>query len=239
MSVEANLKESLTISKEKSTIEKDSTSKSSNTKPPIDIVTETEILKKIAKHCSTWSQISNAYAVCIVIFGISAISTSVLVSIYTGQENIIRVEIIKVLACISTISLSILTAFNLVSNASNARNAWRSLNAAMMMYKAGSMSIQDLIEQYQKGENQVGNLSFSYGTNSDKPATYSHDIKGKSEEQGNVFEDKIFVGKPNDNEGKQNDNINKQNNHTDKPNDNAIKQKDEAVESKAIIGKQP
>jgi hypothetical protein len=157
------------------------TGKSFNKKPFITVETEAEILDKIQKHCNSWDQISTAYNVCIIIFGISAVSTSVLVSIYTGQAELISVGAVKVLACISTISLSILTAFNLVSNGTNARTAWRSLNAAMMMYKAGSISIQQLIEQYQKGESQVGNLSFNYGTNSDKPATYSNDIQGKDD----------------------------------------------------------
>lgn len=173
-----------TVSKEeKLTIASVDSSNDLNRKPPITVETETEILNKIERHCETWNNISIAYNVCIVVFGVAAVSTSVLVSIYTGQKDLISVETIKILACISTICLSILTAFNLVSNAGNARTAWRSLNAAMMMYKAGSLSMQQLIEQYQKGESQLGNLSFSYGTNSDKPATYSHDIKGKNSDQ--------------------------------------------------------
>jgi hypothetical protein len=45
-----------------------------------------------------------------------------------------------------------------------------------MLYAAGSISIQQLIEQYQKGENQFGSFTFTYGSTNDKPATYAQDI---------------------------------------------------------------
>ncbi|MGI8635166.1 MAG: hypothetical protein ACR2KZ_07155 [Segetibacter sp.] len=59
----------------------------------------------------------------IIIFGLAAVSTSVLVSIYTGNEQLMKVSTIKVMACISTIFLGVLTAFNLVTNSTNAKNA--------------------------------------------------------------------------------------------------------------------
>ena len=153
-------------------------------KPTITIEKEKEIIDEIEKHCSYWRMLGNIYIGCIVVFGLAAVSTSVLVSIYTGSdEQIIKVSTIKIMACISTISLAILTAFNLVTNSNNARNAWRSLNAALMLYAAGSISIQQLIEQYQKGENQLGSFSFSYGTNTDRPGTYAHDIVASNEER--------------------------------------------------------
>lgn len=146
--------------------------------PPISVEQESKILTDIQRYCTMWSTIANAYNVCIVILGVAAISTSVLVSIYTGTNiDVISIKTLKVLACISTISLGLMTAFNLVSNSNNARNAWRSLNSAMMMYKSGTISIQQLIEQYQKGEGQVGNITFNYGANSnDKNGTFTHDI---------------------------------------------------------------
>ncbi len=52
-----------------------------------------------------------------------------------------------------------------------------------MLYSAGSISIQQLIEHYQKGENQLGAFSFNYGTNADKPAAYAHDIVASNEER--------------------------------------------------------
>ncbi|GEO11294.1 hypothetical protein [Segetibacter aerophilus] len=153
-------------------------------KPTISVEKEKEIIDEIEKHCSRWRLIGNIYIASIIIFGLAAVSTSVLVSIYTGSdESVIKVSTIKVMACISTISLAILTSFNLVSNSANARNAWKSLNAALMLYAAGSITIQQLIEQYQKGENQLGSFSFNYGSNSDKPGTYAHDIAASDEER--------------------------------------------------------
>jgi hypothetical protein len=162
-------------------------------KPVITVEKEKEILDEIERHCAKWSRIANIYVACIIIFGTLAVSTSVLVSIYTGNEAMMSVKTIKIMACISTISLAILTAFNLVPNSINAKNAWRSLNAAMMMYTAGSLSLQELIEQYQKGENQFGNFTFKYGANSEsgsgyssnaeRPATYAHDVVASDEER--------------------------------------------------------
>jgi hypothetical protein len=153
-------------------------------RPTISVEKEKQIIDEIERHCKNWRKLTNVYIACIVIFGLSAVSTSILVSIYTGSDpSVMSVETIKIMACISTISLGILTAFNLVTNATNARNAWKSLNAALMMYTAGSITIQQLIEHYQNGENQLGNFSFNYGTNSDKPGTYAHDIAAGDEEK--------------------------------------------------------
>jgi hypothetical protein len=149
-------------------------------KQVMSVEREAVILKKIEDHCGKWGMIANAYVLCIIVFGVSAVSTSVLVSIYTGQEKMISVAAIKVLACISTISLAILTAFNLVSNSGNARNAWRSLNAALMMYRAGAISIEQLIEQYQKGEDMMGNFTFNYGTSTNRDGTFIHDINASN-----------------------------------------------------------
>lgn len=174
----------VTVENEKQTITIGNSISPATAKPTISIEKEKIILDEIERHCTYWRRIGNIYIACIIIFGIAAVSTSVLVSIYTGSdEAIIKVSTIKILACISTISLAILTAFNLVTNSKNARNAWKSLNAAVMLYTAGSISLQQLIEQYQKGENQLGNFGFNYGTNTEQPATYAHDIAASDAER--------------------------------------------------------
>jgi hypothetical protein len=161
-----------------------STASKSVSKSTITVEKEREIIDEIEKHCAYWRKIGNIYIAAIIFFGLAAVSTSVMVSIYTGSDpNIMEVATIKVMACISTISLGILTAFNLVTNSQNARSAWRSLNAALMLYAAGSITLQQLIEHYQKGENQMGSFSFSYGTNTDNSGTYAHDIIASSEER--------------------------------------------------------
>ena len=174
----------VTVESEKQTITIGNGVSSTNlARPAITVEKEKEILDEIESHCCRWRRIGNAYIIAIIVFGVSAVSTSVLVSIYTGNEKLMDVATVKVMACISTISLGILTAFNLVANCTNSRNAWRSLNAALMLYTAGSISLQQLIEQYQKGESQIGTLSFSYGTATDKPATYAQDIRASHEER--------------------------------------------------------
>jgi hypothetical protein len=180
---ESGIEQQVTVESEKQTITIGGVG-AALSRPPISVEKEKQIIDEIERHCKKWRKLTNVYITCIVIFGLSAVSTSILVSIYTGSDaSVMSVGTIKKMACISTISLGILTAFNLVTNATNARNAWKSLNAALMMYTAGSITIQQLIEHYQNGENQLGNFSFNYGTNSDKPGTYAHDIAAGDEEK--------------------------------------------------------
>jgi hypothetical protein len=124
---------------------------------------EMEIIKKIESHCEKCSRMAFLYNIGIIGLGVTAIITSVLVSIYTGSDNLMSASTLKVLACISTISLMLLTAFNLVNQSNDTRNAWRALNSSLMLYKAGGMDLVKLIEQYQRGEKQPGLASFSYG----------------------------------------------------------------------------
>ena len=123
---------------------------------------EMEIIKKIEAHCEKSAKMAFMYNIGIIGFGVTAIITSVLVSIYTGSDNFMSPGTLKVLACISTISLMLLTAFNLVNQSNDKSNSWRALNSSLMLYKAGGMDLVKVIEQYQKGEKQYGLLNFGY-----------------------------------------------------------------------------
>lgn len=123
---------------------------------------EMEIIKKIEAHCEKSAKVAFIYNIGIIGFGVTAIITSVLVSIYTGSDNFMSPGTLKVLACISTISLMLLTAFNLVNQSNDKSNSWRALNSSLMLYRAGGMDIVKVIEQYQRGERQNGILNFGY-----------------------------------------------------------------------------
>jgi hypothetical protein len=137
---------------------------------------EEKILKDIEHYCNLWKTMANWFNVGIVFFGVAAISTSVLVSIYTGSD-FISDRALKILACISTISLALLTAFNLIRYSNDSRNAWRALNSSLMMYRAGIIPMKDLIKQYQLGETQMGVVEFNYNVNASQ--------NGKEKENSN------------------------------------------------------
>ncbi len=136
----------------------------SNTKP-LTPENEKYILDKIEKTCKLWSTMADVLNAGIIILGVTAISTSVLVSIYTGSPELVAPANLKILACISTIALGLLTAFGMVNRSNGARSAWRVLNASLMLYKTGALSMEQLIAQYEKGEKQLGFIHFSNGSN--------------------------------------------------------------------------
>ena len=121
------------------------------------------------------------------LFGMATIVCSVLVSVYTATDCMSD-RTIKVLASISTASLALLTAFNVVQKGNNARQAWRILNAAIYKFETGIYTMKELIHDYEIGEKIVGDVDFSYGVASKPDAkpgakkrpTRTPHIKGRS-----------------------------------------------------------
>lgn len=120
------------------------------------------VVSEIRKLCNLWRRMGNWFNFGIVLFGAATIITSIFVSVYTGSE-MVEPKTLKVVAYISTVSLTLLTAFNLISYANNSRTAWRYLNGALMKFEAGKLSIEKLIDAYQKGEDTMGVVDFTYG----------------------------------------------------------------------------
>ena len=119
-------------------------------------------LTDLKKILGVWHFTANWMTRFTIIFGILTIVSSVLVSVYTSTD-LMGPKAIKILACISTASLTLLTAFNVVKKGNNARQAWRILNAALYKYETGVYSIEELIHAYEVGEKIVGDVDFSYG----------------------------------------------------------------------------
>jgi hypothetical protein len=114
-----------------------------------------------------WNKTSNRLNSILIVFGITTIVTSVLVSVYTGTKMLDE-NTIKILAFASTASLTLLTAFNVVKKSNNARKAWRILNAAVYKFEQGIYTMRDLINAYEIGEEIVGDVDFSFGLSSEK-----------------------------------------------------------------------
>ena len=114
---------------------------------------------------NVWDRTANRLFYLTVFFGILTIVTSVFVSVYTATTFICPAGL-KILACTSTASLTLLTAFNVVKKGNNSRKAWRILNAALYKYDSNVFSIEQLINDYEVGESIVGDVDFSYGVTS-------------------------------------------------------------------------
>jgi hypothetical protein len=86
-----------------------------------------------------------------------------LVSVYTAT-HLISDGLLKIIACTSTTSLTVLTAFNVVKLANDRRRAWRLLNIALSKYLAGCYTMAQLLQDYEEAETIVSTVDFQYGS---------------------------------------------------------------------------
>jgi hypothetical protein len=68
---------------------------------------------------------------------------------------------IPVLSVIAAIAAALLTSLDIGTKSNNTRNAWRILNFAMMKYNRGIISIPQVIEAYQQGENLISGVNIT------------------------------------------------------------------------------
>jgi len=127
------------------------------------------VLGNIKKVHQIWDNTANRLVYITISLGLLIIVPSVLVSVYTATDLLSRQQL-KVLACTSTISLTLLTAFNIVGKGNNARKAWRVLNAGIYNYESGIWTMTELIRSYEEGERIMCDVDFSYGMAPPKPA---------------------------------------------------------------------
>ncbi|WP_153798762.1 hypothetical protein [Foetidibacter luteolus] len=86
-------------------------------------------------------------------YGFLAIASSLFISAFAGTVDDLT---IKIIAFIATLFITLITAFNLTSKASNVRNAWRHLNKAIYSFKSNAIDANALIKAYEEGENMLG-----------------------------------------------------------------------------------
>jgi hypothetical protein len=108
-----------------------------------------------------WNSIATRLNFCLISLGLITIISSFVVSIFLNTHILCDITI-KILACISTVCLSILTAFNVAKKANDTRRAWRILNSALIRYKKRNISFDKLMEAYDLGESLMGNVDFSF-----------------------------------------------------------------------------
>ena len=127
------------------------------TKIPVDDAVTIKQIKYIVR---TWRRMHILFNIGIALLGTSTIACSVFVSVYTGSS--LPIGYIKTVAYLSTISLTLLTAFNFVGNTNNAIRAWKHVRVALMKYDCDIYDIDQLIEAYSQGEKMMGKIEFNY-----------------------------------------------------------------------------
>ncbi|MFA6245579.1 MAG: hypothetical protein WC615_01480 [Mucilaginibacter sp.] len=129
-----------------------------------------EVEEKIVHYIKKWDWLSKLTHFGICVLGISAVAGGLFVSVFLGFDNNIPQWLFKLSSFLSSISIALLTAFDMVNNKNKYRNAWRLLNAKYLTYKAGKINIYELINWYERSEEIIGNINFNYSSvkNGDK-----------------------------------------------------------------------
>ena len=132
------------------------------TNEPIDPIRQQidpNVLKEIEYHLGTWKRMANWLQGSVIVMGFFAIASSLFISAFAGTVNDLT---IKIIAFIATLFITLITAFNLPTKASNVRNSWRLLNKALYSFKTNAIDANALIKAYEDGENMLGSVDFNY-----------------------------------------------------------------------------
>jgi len=124
----------------------------------------TEIEEKILHYINKWDRLSKLTHFCICVLGIIAVGGGLFVSVFLGFNSNIPEWLFKVSSFLSSFSIALLTAFDMVNNKNKYRNAWRLLNAKYLTYNAGKININELINWYEQSEEIIGNINFYYSS---------------------------------------------------------------------------
>jgi hypothetical protein len=124
-----------------------------------------EVLKEITDHLQTWKTMANWLQGSVIVMGFLAIASSLFISAFAGTVTDLA---IKIIAFIATLFITLITAFNLTTKASNVRNGWRHLNKAIYSFKTNSIDATALIKAYEEGENMLGSVDFNYKRSQEK-----------------------------------------------------------------------
>ncbi|MBI4929373.1 MAG: hypothetical protein HY841_01325 [Bacteroidetes bacterium] len=125
------------------------------------------VLKEIESRLLKWRIGANLLSVGLILIGFLAVACSVFVSAFIG---LVDEGHIRIIAATATVSFTIINAFNLKTMASNVRNGWKNLNAALYKFKSKQITAKDLINKYEESEHMIGTVEFNF--NKSKEETY-------------------------------------------------------------------
>lgn len=119
------------------------------------------VLKKVSETLPIWNRMATQLLRLLITLGVTGVLGSLFITAFAGEAWFGHLGI-KIVSFISTLSLTLLTAFGIVDKRNNARNAWRHLQNANALYHSGTFSIEDLAKSLGEGEAILGGVGFSY-----------------------------------------------------------------------------
>ncbi|KAA5548827.1 hypothetical protein [Adhaeribacter rhizoryzae] len=135
----------------------------------IKIINRTDadlIIQNIKKELQTWKLKNFLYHLLVGVLGTVAILGSVIVSVYLDtRSEILTAERLKLIAIASTVSLSILSAFNIISKTNNYIAACDLMQVALFKHNARLINLGTLIEVYDKANKIIGGINFNFDKN--------------------------------------------------------------------------
>src|SRR4051812_48552065 len=107
------------------------------------------IISSIKKDLKVWKVKNFFYHVLVSVLGIIAILGSVVVSVYLDTNSkVLTPEVLKLFAIASTVSLTILSAFNILNKTNGYIFACDAIDVALLKYEAKLMNLGALIQTY-------------------------------------------------------------------------------------------
>ncbi|GEO07016.1 hypothetical protein AAE02nite_46800 [Adhaeribacter aerolatus] len=135
----------------------------------IKVINQTDadlIIKNIQKELQAWRLKNLLYHLLVGVLGTVAILGSVIVSVYLDTRSaVLTADRLKLIAIASTVSLSILSAFNIISKTNNYIAACDLMQVALFKYNAKLISLGTLIEAYDKANKIIGGIDFNFDKN--------------------------------------------------------------------------
>ena len=123
---------------------------------------EKEVADAITKAIDIYKQTADNFRIFLMIFCNICIAASLFVTAFAGAEFIKADDAIsiRIASFISALCLTALTAFNVQAKGNNARNAFRHLNHAYLMYRIGRITIAELVKAKDDAEKIIGSVDF-------------------------------------------------------------------------------
>jgi len=120
---------------------------------------------EIAGILNKWARRALLLEILLIFLGIVAIASSLFISGFADFDFMHNNKFLvtKLLGFTSTLSLTLISAFNLSSKANSVRKGWRHLNKAFCRYNSDIVDIKELVVAYDEGEEMIrSNADFSY-----------------------------------------------------------------------------
>lgn len=120
-----------------------------------------EIKQHIQNLLQVWDKLASRLLTTLVVLGAISILTSLFITSFASD---VPIYVVKIFSFTTTLSLTILTSFNISKKGNGVRNGWRHLNSAYLKYVGNVIGITELIKAYEEGEIMLGGVEFNFDT---------------------------------------------------------------------------